>query len=49
VDGLEEPPGLPGGGGGGGRTPSREQQSGSGDLPDPINTRQGRGISGGSD
>jgi hypothetical protein len=40
VDGLDEPPGLPSEG----RVPSREQ-SGSGDLPEPINARQGRGAS----
>ena len=40
VDGLDEPPGLPSEGG----LRSREQQSGGGDLPEPINPRQGRGL-----
>lgn len=41
VDGLDEPPGLPSEGG---RVPQREQQSPTGDLPDPINPRQGRSL-----
>jgi cobalt-zinc-cadmium efflux system outer membrane protein len=39
VDGLEEPPGP-----GEGRVPQREQQSGTGDLPDPISPREGRSL-----
>src|SRR5262249_12482038 len=40
VDGLEEPQCLPAAGG----AQSREQQGGAGNLPDPINPRQGRGL-----
>jgi cobalt-zinc-cadmium efflux system outer membrane protein len=39
VDGLDEPPGPPSEG----RVPQREQQSPTGDLPDPISPR-GRGL-----
>jgi outer membrane protein, heavy metal efflux system len=40
VDGLDEPPGPPGER----RVPMREQQTGPGDLPDPIAPRGGRGL-----
>jgi cobalt-zinc-cadmium efflux system outer membrane protein len=40
VDGLEEPPSMPGER----RVPMREQQTGPGDLPDPITPREGRGL-----
>jgi cobalt-zinc-cadmium efflux system outer membrane protein len=39
VDGLDEPPGLPGER----RVPNREQQTGPGDLPEPITPRAGLG------
>jgi cobalt-zinc-cadmium efflux system outer membrane protein len=40
VDGLDEPPGLPGEGPG----PGRRREGGGADLPDPLNPRQGRGL-----
>jgi cobalt-zinc-cadmium efflux system outer membrane protein len=40
VDGMDEPPGLPSEGGG----QNRQRQGESGDLPDPINPRQARGL-----
>jgi cobalt-zinc-cadmium efflux system outer membrane protein len=40
VDGLDEPPGLPGEG----RGPRREQNGGAGELPDPIRPGEGRSL-----